>query len=581
MKPHWLDELDRARVGRSRGFVLSGNTSDKVFWRESQLPPLTLKFFLAAHLAREGYAVGAFSLAHGFEELRPPDSLGAAHPGRSPFAALPDGLPPDQVVRHMMAWMRHRDGKVALIIDYADHLVPAAGSAAGLGHLHLAIVELLHAAAVDENVRSTSNLLMLISHENQVSDLLLRTGMVFKEISIALPDKDARRAFVERTALAPLGDAMPLEEFAHATGGLPLVEIEDLLGQPRPAGARELREATMQRKSTVIGQMCRGLLEIHQPDGGFELVAGLDHATEALTTVVRTCRMNPESAPQAMLLVGVPGCGKSFLVKALAHELGFPCLAMRNVREGLVGASERNLDRVLWVIETLAPCVVWVDEIDQVMGQRTTGQSLDAGVSERMMARIWEFMGGNRHRGRILWVGTSNRPDILDSALLDRFQILIPFLHPTPSEVARLLPVLAQQVGRTLDSRVRATDLATLPELQLPTVRGLQEVVARAGALADLDAAAAGVPVRHEHLEEAAADYHANYDPVQHELVALNAVRMTSFASLLPWRTRQGVRAGYDVPPYLQAVLGKDGKLDAQALSRRLRDLSLALDGRG
>ena len=578
MRPTWLDELDRARAGRARGFVLTGNTADKVFWPGSPLPPLTLKYFLAAHLAQEGYHIGAYSLASGFEELRAPASLGAKPQGRAPFASLPDGLPPDQVVRHMVGWLRAPDRKVALVIDYADHLVPTSGNGGALGALHLAMVEMLHSAAVDENVRATSNLVVLISHEGQVSNLLLRSGMVFQEISLALPDAATRDAFIKRVGHAQHDSARGHDaEFVRATGGLPLVEIEDLLGQSAGRGRAALAEDTRLRKKSVISQMCHGLLEIHEPEGGFELVAGLDHAKEALGGIVRACRENPAAAPQAVLLAGVPGCGKSFLVKVLAYELGFPCLAMRNVREGLVGASERNLDRVLWVIETLAPCLVWVDELDQIMGKRTTGQSLDAGVSERMMARIWEFMGGNRHRGRVLWVGTSNRPDILDSALLDRFPVVIPFLHPTGEEVAALLPTLAKQVGRCLADDVKPSVIAGLPTMQMPTVRGLQEIVARASALADADAGTAGVPIGHDVLEEAVADYKPNYNPVQHELIALNALRMTSFSSLLPWRTRRGVRPGYAVPTYVQSMMDDEGRLECARIERRLQQLALIL----
>jgi SpoVK/Ycf46/Vps4 family AAA+-type ATPase len=219
--------------------------------------------------------------------------------------------------------------------------------------------------------------------------------------------------------------------------------------------------------------------------------------------------------------------------------------------------------------------VIWQDEIDQMFGQRNTGQSMDAGTSERMMGRLWEFMGGMKHRGRILWVGTSNRPDILDSALLDRFQLVIPFLHPTPPEVAQLLPVLAEQVGRRLDSDVNCQRIVEIPSLQNPTVRGLQEVVARAGSLADADTGVVGSPIDHRHLEEAAYDYKPNYDPIQHEFIALNAIRMASFSSLLPWRSRGRLRSGAQVPNYLENIVNlQTGAIDEAALTRRMNELA-------
>src|SRR5207247_8176176 len=99
--------------------------------------------------------------------------------------------------------------------------------------------------------------------------------------------------------------------------------------------------------------------------------------------------------------------------------------------------------------------------LDQQLGQRNTGQTMDAGVSERFMARI----------------------------------------------------------------------------------RALQEIVARAASLADTDSASeVRQPIDHAHLIEAATDFKPNYNPLQHELIALNALRMTSFSSMLPWRNRNGKR---------------------------------------
>lgn len=244
---------------------------------------------------------------------------------------------------------------------------------------------------------------------------------------------------------------------------------------------------------------------------------------------------------------------------------------MRNIRQALVGASEQNLEKVLWVVETLSPCVMWMDEIDQVLGQRNTGQSMDAGTSERMMGRIWEFMGSMKHRGRILWVGTSNRPDVLDSALLDRFQLVIPFLHPTPGEVAELVPALAQQLGRSLADDVNTVEIGHIDTLQQPTVRALQEVVARAGMLTDLDAGEIDLPIDQAHLLESAHDYKPNYNPLQHRFIALNALKMTSFTSVQPWCDRQGLRQGAEIPGYLVGMVDlTNGRLNQEALNQEL-----------
>ncbi|HZT32752.1 MAG TPA: ATP-binding protein [Bryobacteraceae bacterium] len=581
MKPAWLEQMDELRAGRNRCLVLDGNTSDKVYFSDSQLPPMPLKNFLASYLGREGYAVAQYSLANGLEEMRPP--LQEKNPPKGPFGSLPNGLSPEQVLAHATRWLRNPDQNVALILDYADHLAPISnGMNAMFGQVQLAALETLHAWGMDESIRRTQNLVLLVTYEGQVSELLLRGGVGYKLVHVGLPNEEQRREFIEALAgrlsinLNENG-RIPAAQLARVTSGLPYVEIEELMHGTAMRGLALDHDHIRERKSAVIDQLCRGLLEVHEPKHGFDKIGGLCHVKDELNRVIRSIRLNPASATAAVLMVGVPGCGKSFVVQALAYELGYPCLAMRNVREGLVGSSERNLERVLSVAETLAPCIIWQDEIDQAFGQRNTGQTMDAGTSERMMARLWEFMGGMKHRGKILWVGTSNRPDILDSALLDRFQLVIPFVHPTPSEVAMLLPHLADQVGRKVAPEVRCRDLAAMPELANPTVRGIQEVVARAGALSDEDGGVAGSEIGQAHFEEAILDYKPNYDPLQHEFIALNAVRMASFKSVLPWLSRKGLRPGAEIPNYLQNLVDSKGTLDDLALSRRLTELAAQL----
>ncbi|MGA2262115.1 MAG: ATP-binding protein [Acidobacteriota bacterium] len=583
MKPGWLEQLDEARAGKTRGYVLDGNTADRVHYPESGLPPIPVKYFLAAYLAREGYAVGQYSLANGFEEMRPPSR--ERNPVKSPFASLPNNLPPDQVLAHATRWLRNPDHKVALILDYADHMAPSSnGMNAMVGQVQLAMLEVMHAWGMDESIRITPNLVFLLSYESQVSDLLLRGGVGYKMLTIPLPNEVQRQDYIQALSarLGVLqeneGAEMSAKEMARVTSGLPHVEIEELLYRSATRKLPLDLETVRERKAAVINQLCHGLLDVHEPKFGFEGVSGLDHAKDELGRLVRTIKVDPQTATAALLLVGVPGCGKSFLVQALARELGYPCLAMRTIREGLVGASERNLERVLGVAETLSPCLIWQDEIDQMLGKRNTGQSMDAGTSERMMGRIWEFMGSMKHRGRILWVGTSNRPDVLDSALLDRFQLVIPFLHPTPSEVNALLPVLAAQVGRTISSEARCGVIAQLPTLQNPTVRSLQEVVARAGVLMDVDMGQSGSPIDHAHLEEAARDFKPNYNPMQHEFIALNALRMASFSSVLPWRSRKGLRTNAEIQHYLEGMVDmQSGELDYEKLNRRMSELAVAL----
>lgn len=573
--PKWLQEWEQARWSGQRCFILVFNTTDYIHDSGSGIRPCRLKYHLAQRLERDGYLVWGYSVGQGLYRL----SRQNAH-----RPEVQDPRNPEEVFRWLTAQLRKDAPKIAVLIDYADFVAPNAQgfSSAILSPTHMNLLELLHGWGVDDPIRNTDNLVFLISYENQIHELLMRSDSGYRVLQVDLPDELQRMAFTQfllQRGYGQLERALSVEEFARITSGLRLADIEELfrrsLAERKPVDLSLVRE----KKSEAIRQMGRGLVEVIEPTYGFDGVAGVRHAVEYLRLLLWQVRSGATNVPQALLLAGPPGTGKSFLVSAIGKELGWCLLRLGNIREKWVGASERNLEMALWIIETLAPCVVWVDEIDQAWGgQRNTGPSSDAGTSERIMARLWEFMGSMRHRGKILWVGTTNRPDILDAATLDRFQVVIPLLHPTEQEIRELLPVLARQVGRELAEAVKVSEIAQVPSLKLPTVRALQEVISMAGTFADMEAGKVGAPIGNAHLLRAAHAFKPNYNPLMHEFIALTAIRMTSFHFLLPWNSLDGRRTDYQLPAYLQGIVDEQtGEVDTMALHRRLTELEQQL----
>jgi SpoVK/Ycf46/Vps4 family AAA+-type ATPase len=588
-QPKWIIQFEEARQARTPGIILTGNTNDLVYVDDQSIPPCLVKIYLGQYLQRLGYEVFYFSLSHGLQHLPNPNGNRLRSEIIQKIANPRDV---EQVLSAFTPVLRRRDIKVALIVDYADHLCPVSqGMNAVLAPQHLFALQTFHAWGVDDEIRVSDNIIVLISHENQVNELLTGTGSGFQVITVDLPSEEERLTFVNlllglRTRgrakeFAPLSADLTPQEFARVSGGLRLRDIEALFRQAQARGEQNeigvTRQLVREYKAIVIRQLAKDRLEVKEPEVGFEAVAGLKHAVDYFRRLTWRLHSGATDVPQGILLAGVPGCGKSFLVSALAKELNYPCLIMRNIRERWVGASERNLEEVLWIAENLAPCLIVIEEIDQVLGQRTTGESLDAGTSERLLARIWEFTGSMRHRGRILWIATTNRPDLLDPAILDRFQVAIPFIHPSPSEIEEILPLLAQQLSRSLAEDVRIHEIANLPNINLPTVRGLQEIVAKAGEIADWEAGRVGVPIHHHHLLKAASLYKPNHNPILHEFVALTALRMTTFQDLLPWRDDNGWREGYTLPSYLEELVTPEGDLDIIKLNERLQQLQQQL----
>lgn len=581
--PRWLIALNDALESGASGVIVTGNTGDRVHLAHERGEISGLVEALGSVYARRGYRVGVYRNSSGFEELMPPGARVGAR-STSPFADVPTGAcDPVLALPALTRALQQSAARTLVILDYADHLVPSApGSPASLTPGQVIAVQTIHRWGQDDVIRRSGNTVVLVSYENAVHHGLVESGG-WRSVTVDLPDAQAREQFVDallafRVAghagqVGALEDGYTAGEHARHASGLRLLDIERLLLQAGATKQPVTRDRVRIAKQTAIRQVSRGLLEVVEPTAGFESVAGAQHAKRYFDGLRAHWRTGSASCPGSVLLAGVPGCGKSHLVKAIAHELGAPLLVMRGVRDPYVGQSERNLDHVLWIVDNLQPAILWTDELDQNVGQRSTGSSNDSGTNERMLARVFEYFGSLQHRGRLLWIGTTNRPDILDPALLDRFGVCVPFLHPTASERRELLPLLASQVGRTLAADVDPARLAVHPALDRLTVRSLQEIVAHAGLRADRRSKGVGVPITAADLVWAISDFKPTYDRNEHEFLALKALEMTSFHSLLPW-VGTGRGSVSECPDYVRPLLEpSSGLLLPNALSNRLMEL--------
>lgn len=109
--------------------------------------------------------------------------------------------------------------------------------------------------------------------------------------------------------------------------------------------------------------------------------------------------------------------GKTCTAIAVAKEAGINAvtLDLSKIFGKYVGESEKNLEKALYAIVSLSPCLVFIDEIDQTV--QRGGDGGDSGVSQRVFRRLLEFMSDTSHRGRVIFLAATNRPDLLDAAL--------------------------------------------------------------------------------------------------------------------------------------------------------------------
>ena len=195
--------------------------------------------------------------------------------------------------------------------------------------------------------------------------------------------------------------------------GLTLVEAEKIVTrqivEDGHLRARDI-EGVIAAKRQAIQQ--DGLLEYYPAEFGFDQVAGLKGLKTWLVKR-RSVVTDPQRAvdfglrfPKGILLLGVPGCGKSMCAKAVAAEWGLPLLKLdpANLYDKYIGDSEKNFKRALQIAERMAPVILWIDELEKAFAQG--GDETDGGVSRRVFGSFLAWL--QERRGDVFVVATSN-----------------------------------------------------------------------------------------------------------------------------------------------------------------------------
>jgi AAA+ superfamily predicted ATPase len=433
--PAWLTAgvLERYHAGASHLFLLHGNVRDVHPFGSAFVP-------LAEGLRRLGsrrpiavsYDVSAglvFPDAEREKAMRKAVGLKGALPA-DPARAL-------VVLDALVGSDRVAPGSVAVIIDYAHTLAPADGA----GAAERQNITTLARWAEGPAVAARRPLIVLIAPTAQEVSSEVYAGAAGAEVvAVPRPDVDARAEFARdlQRRIPEVTWGLGAEELAAQTGGLSLVQIEDIVQRARGGGSALTRESIVERKIDLLRQEYGDVLEILSPRHGLDAVGGLDHATRELREVADIMRRGLTSAaPLGIILMGPPGTGKTYLAECFAKECGMLCVRFRPLRGMYVGQSERNQEKAFAAIRALAPVVVIVDESDQAEGGNRDSGGGDSGVAERMRASSFNFWADNALRGRVLRIDSTNRVDLIDSAMRrsGRTDIKIPILMP--DEVAR------------------------------------------------------------------------------------------------------------------------------------------------
>src|SRR5579883_17917 len=348
--------------------------------------------------------------------------------------------------------------RAAVIIDYAETIVPQ-GDAAAPAEDRTALV-MLDEIGRDSQIGELQHIVVAITSDlHDMHERLRRSGARWEQIEIPFPSFEERSTFIQ--SLLPtkkeqdneqyqvcLADGLTCDDVARLTTGLRYIDLEDIALRASYQQLAISVPLVKARKDEIVASEFEEVLQIVDNEFGFESLGGMAEIKEDLReNVVQPMRSGDyRIAPQGLLFMGPAGTGKTRLAKALAKEAGvtFVELQPSKIFSKWVGDTERRLERALTAIKAMTPCMVFIDEIDQAVSR---GESGDNGVSNRVFKRLMEIMSDTTWRGKILWVGASNRPDLLDAALLrpGRFDKKIPILAPDEEERTSILQVLTAQ----------------------------------------------------------------------------------------------------------------------------------------
>jgi len=303
-----------------------------------------------------------------------------------------------------------------------------------------------------------------------IDQALRRPGRFDREIEIGIPDRDGRKEVLQvHTRGMPIsrdkdGHWKEIDYFAEITHGFVGADLAALARESAMSALRRyLPEIDLDepippkllQEMKVINDDFKEALKDVEPSALREVmveiprvewdeVGGLEDVKQRLKETVEWPLTNPEGferlgikPPRGMILYGPPGTGKTLIAKAVATESAANFIAIKGpeVMSKWVGESEKKLREVFRKAKQVSPCIVFLDELDALAPTRGTGG--DNNVSDRLVDQLLTSMDGLENLEGVITIGATNRPEIIDPALLrpGRFDRMI--LVGEPDEDAR------------------------------------------------------------------------------------------------------------------------------------------------
>ncbi|WP_347302701.1 CDC48 family AAA ATPase [Croceibacterium sp. TMG7-5b_MA50] len=397
-----------------------------------------------------------------------------------------------------------------VFIDEIDSIAPKRQNVQGEAEKRL-VAQLL---TLMDGLQARANLVVIAAtnRPDAIDEALRRPGRFDREIIVGVPDEQGRREILGiHTRGMPLGEGVDLKELSRSTHGFVGADLAALAREAAIEAVRRIMPRLDLDARTVPPEVLEGLcvergdfrealkrvqpsamreVMVQAPTVGWADIGGLGTAQEKLREGVELPLRNPQAfdrlgirPAKGFLLYGPPGTGKTLLAKAVAKEAEANFISMKSsdLLSKWYGESEQQISRLFARARQVAPCVVFIDEIDSLVPARGSGGA-EPQVTARVVNTILAEMDGMEELNSIVVIGATNRPTLVDPALLrpGRFDELV--YVGTPDEAGRAHILSIHTRGMPLAGDVDLAHVAA--ETDRYTGADLEDVVRRAGLLA-------------------------------------------------------------------------------------------------
>ncbi len=368
-----------------------------------------------------------------------------------------------------------------VFIDEIDSLAPDRSKVEGEVEKRLVaqLLSLMDGFAQNDGVI----VLAATNRPDHLDPALRRPGRLDREVQFRVPDRNGRLEILHiLTRKMPLAEDVRLDEIADLSVGLVGADLKALcqkaaylalrrqvpsLSSPVP-DVLTVTQAEFLEAIKAIKPSALRAVEVETPHVKWHDIGGLDDTKQVLQESVEGALLYPDlyrstgaKAPKGILLWGPPGTGKTLLAKAVAAQARANFISVKGpeLMSRWVGAAEQAVRELFTKARQASPCVVFIDEIDTLAPAR--GQaSGDSGVSDRVVGQLLTELDGMQDCPNLILIGTTNRRDALDPALLRAGRLDLQLKVDLPNQDSRLAILNVHNQDRPL----QAVDLALWAE---------------------------------------------------------------------------------------------------------------------